>query len=150
MDRHTHLTERIKALVLPLLNRYDVELIDVELKGSSGSQVLRIYADVEGGITLQLCEQLSREISDLLDMKNIINGKYRLEVSSPGTDRPLKTANDFLRNRGRSVSITMDEHSPLEGIIKEVADEQVILETDEGEVSLSLSSVKLAKLVLAI
>jgi ribosome maturation factor RimP len=150
MDRHTHLTVQIKELVLPLLSRHDVELVDVELKGSSGSQVLRIYADVEGGITLHLCEQLSREISDLLDMKNIINGKYRLEVSSPGTDRPLKTANDFLRNRGRSVSITMDEKSPLEGIIKEVEDEQVILETGEGEVTFPLSSVKLAKLVLAI
>ena len=150
MDRHTHLTVQIKELVLPLLNRHDVELIDVELKGSSGSQVLRIYADVEGGITLDLCEQLSREISDLLDMKNIINGKYRLEVSSPGTDRPLKTANDFLRNRGRMVSIAMDESSPLEGTIKDVVDEQVILETDAGDASIPLSSVKVAKLVLAI
>lgn len=150
MDRHTHLTVQIKELVLPLLNRHDVELIDVELKGSSGSQVLRIYADVEGGITLDLCEQLSREISDLLDMKNIINGKYRLEVSSPGTDRPLKTANDFLRNRGRMVSIAMDESSPLEGTIKDVVGEQVILETDAGDASIPLSSVKVAKLVLAI
>ena len=150
MDRHTHLTVQIKELVLPLLNRHDVELIDVELKGSSGSQVLRIYADVEGGITLDLCEQLSREISDLLDMKNIINGKYRLEVSSPGTDRPLKTANDFLRNRGRMVSIAMDESSPLEGTIKDVVGEKVILETDAGDASIPLSSVKVAKLVLAI
>jgi len=87
--------EKIREFIQLVIEQNTAELIDLEFKGKKGNQVLRVFVDTEGGITLKQCEQISREISDFLDQKDLISGKYRLEVSSPGIDRPLKTLSRF-------------------------------------------------------
>ena len=73
----------------------DVELVDIEYLSEHGRWVLRIYVDQEGGITLDGCARVSREIGDLIDVKDILQHEYVLEVSSPGLNRPLKKEKDF-------------------------------------------------------
>ena len=144
-------TKVIKDLVLPILEDRGVDLIDIELKGGSGSQLLRFIVDIEGGITLDQCVELSREISDLLDTQDLIAGRYRLEVSSPGLDRPLKTERDFKRNLGRKVRINylsdQNEHQTVIGVIELVKDNQVAILENSQQVQIELSKISVAKIM---
>ncbi len=148
MDKNTTTITKLKEIISDLTAAQDVELVDVELKGSPGNQVLRVFVDVEGGISLKLCAELSRDISDALDTDDIIPGRYRLEVSSPGTDRPLRTIADFRRNKGRRVSVSLIDGKVIEGYIREVTASDVLIDEGENEVQFSVMSVKLAKIIL--
>lgn len=103
----------VTLLVEPVLDEMGFELVDVQYLSEHGKMVLRIYADRDGGITLDDCALLSREIADLLDVKDILQHEYVLEVSSPGLNRPLKMEKDFLSAVGRKVKIKMVR--PLNG-----------------------------------
>jgi ribosome maturation factor RimP len=147
MDNQT-LVQTIIKLVSRLLATKSVELIDVELKGTIGNQVLRIYVDVEGGITLRQCTDLNRDIADLLDTEDLMPGKYRLEVSSPGVYRPLKTSNDFRRNIGRAITISLLDDQLIEGTIEKVEDNDIYIKGETSLITLLLSNIKNAKLKL--
>lgn len=150
MKSNIDLTELIE-IIEPIVESFSAELVDVELKGRPGNQILRIFVDVEGGITLDLCERISREISDLLDRKDPIPGRYRLEVSSPGIDRPLKNWKDFRRNVNRKVRLSFfdntDNEQTLEGIIK-TAEEKIVYIEEQGRlIAVPMNKLKTAKIV---
>ncbi len=96
---------RAKELAEPLLSQKGMELVDVEYKMEHGQWVLRFFIDKSGGITVEDCSDVSREIGVILDVKDIITHAYNLEVSSPGLDRPLTKEGDFLKYKGRKVKI---------------------------------------------
>ena len=83
---------------------YTVEA--VEMLGSGQRLVVRISIDKEGGVTIRDCELMSRQMGALLDVEDLIPGRYLLEVSSPGLDRPLKGPADFMRHRGKLIRVT--------------------------------------------
>jgi len=143
--------DKIRQFILPIIESNDAELVDVELKGRRGNQLLRIFVDTEGGITLKHCERISREVSDLLDQKDLIDGKYRLEVSSPGIDRPLKTERDFQRNLNRNVRVKFfnqdEEEMQLEGKIKIVENKMIFLEVENRDIAVPLEKITLAKIL---
>ncbi len=90
--------EELNVLFSGYLESQSLELIDLICRPEGKRWVLTVLADrPQGGITLQECAWLCRQLKNLLEEKNIINGDYVLEVSSPGLDRPLKSKNDFLR-----------------------------------------------------
>jgi ribosome maturation factor RimP len=105
--------KEVTLLIEPVLEEMDVELVDIEYLSENGRWVLRIYADQEGGITLDGCARVSREIGDLIDVKDILQHEYVLEVSSPGLNRPLKKEKDFLRSIGNKIKVRMVE--PVQG-----------------------------------
>ena len=78
-----------------------------------GQWLIRVFADAEGGISLEDCRRLSRDIGQAFDIEDLITTSYVLEVSSPGLDRPLRTARDFQRQRQRMVTVFLN--SPLMG-----------------------------------
>jgi len=90
-----------------------LELVGVELERQRGGWFLRYFIDKPQGVTLDDCQDASRQISVELDVEDCIQGSYRLEISSPGLDRPLRTDEDFLRFRGRLAVI--QTRDPLEG-----------------------------------
>ncbi len=143
--------DEIKNLVLPILASHQVDFIDLELKGRAGAQVVRIFVDTDGGITLDQCVTLSREISDALDRRDLIPGRYRLEVSSPGLDRPLRSLRDFQRNLGRQVRIKYladeDETVTLVGQIDAAADDAVVVLENNQRIRIELSKILLAKIL---
>jgi len=145
--------EQIKNQILPILDSHNVDLVDLELKGKSPSQVLRIFVDIDGGISLSQCENLSREISDLLDTKDLIVGHYRLEVSSPGLDRPLKDERDFKRNLNRNVRIKYisdeNEIKTITGTIDKVDKDIVVIEQRKYRIEIDISKILEAKILPA-
>ena len=97
----------VNRLIEPVLDEMGFELVDTEYLSEHGRWVLRIYADGEGGITLDDCARVSREIGDLIEVKDIFQHEYVLEVSSPGLNRPLKKEKDFQRAVGKKIKVKM-------------------------------------------
>jgi len=87
-----------------------IEIVDVELKGTGGSRLLRIYIDKPEGVSHGDCEFVSRNVGTILDVEEVVpGGRYTLEVSSPGLERPLKKARDFERFSGEKIKVTLRE-----------------------------------------
>lgn len=148
-----NLIDDIKELIIPTIIHHCAELIDLELKGRVGNQVLRIFVDTDSGITLQQCVTISRDISDILDQKNIFSGKYRLEISSPGIDRPLKNYKDFKRNLSRLVQVSYldanGEQKSISGSIVNVDEHDIILKVDDSEYKISIGTIQSGKVLAA-
>ena len=85
------------ALLEPTVAGLGYELLGIEHQRSSGSQLIRLFIDQEGGITVDDCERVSRQVSDVVDVEGAVSGEYTLEVSSPGLDRPLFTLQQHTR-----------------------------------------------------
>lgn len=98
---------RIWELAAPLAETQGLEIIDIELRreGSRGGRVLRLYLDKEGGPNMENLSEVSRELGALLDVYDVVQGAYTLEVSSPGINRPLKRPDHFKRFIGKRVSV---------------------------------------------
>ena len=105
--------KEVTALIEPILDEMEIELVDIEYLSEQGRWILRIYVDQSGGITLDTCAEVSREIGDLIEIKDIFHQGYVLEVSSPGINRRLKKEKDFERAVGKNIKIRMA--TPLEG-----------------------------------
>lgn len=105
--------KEVTALIEPILDEMEIELVDIEYLSEHGRWILRIYVDQSGGITLDTCAEVSREIGDLIEIKDIFHQGYVLEVSSPGINRRLKKEKDFERAVGKNIKIRMV--TPLEG-----------------------------------
>ena len=116
----------------PVVEEENLELVDMEFSGVGPTSVLRVYVDRSAGVTVDQCAHLSRKISDLLDMDDLIPGRYRLEVSSPGLDRPLVSGADFKRKIGKKVKVflkeSVDGKTELVGEIKNLKGENVVLQ----------------------
>ncbi|MFQ5848077.1 MAG: ribosome maturation factor RimP [Candidatus Methylomirabilales bacterium] len=97
--------ERIRALALPVVEGQGMELVDVVFRREARGWMLRLYLDKPGGVTVEDCREVSEQLSDLLDVEELIEHPYTLEVSSPGLDRVLRTPGDFLRFAGRRARI---------------------------------------------
>jgi ribosome maturation factor RimP len=142
---------KAQRLIEPILNEMDYELVDIEYLAERGRWILRIYVDKEGGVTLDDCARVSREISYLMDVKDIVEHAYVLEVSSPGLNRPLKRERDFLWALGKKVKIKMA--NPVKGqrnfigYLKDLREGNLHLEVDKTLIFLSRKDVKKANLV---
>lgn len=145
------LSERLKDLVLPILESEGVHLIDVQLKGRSGNQTLKVFIDTEDGVTLDKCTEVSKRISERLDIEDLIAGKYRLEVSSPGVNRPLQNSQDFKRNLNREVEILFEENAEAQnfrGEIIRVSEDTITIEGKSETKTISIARIKHGKLSL--
>lgn len=128
------LQERLTAVALKVVEYYGVEL--VELTHFPGKhQTVRLLIDKRGGVTLDECAAVSRRLSADLDIDDVVPGRYTLEVSSPGLDRPLKTAADFKRKIGESVTLKFKDdegkRKSAKGIIAKVNEKTVTIGTTE-------------------
>ena len=105
--------EGVRRIAREILEYARMELVHLEMKREPRGHLLRLYIDKKGGITLEDCAYVSRQLSAQLDMEDPIEGRYTLEVSSPGLDRPLFTDHDFERFAGRQIRLST--HAPLDG-----------------------------------
>ena len=136
MARREEYESRTEKFLLPLLEKHQFELVDVEYVKEAGNWYLRAYIDKEGGITVDDCEVISRTLSDWLDEEDFIADSYTLEVSSPGLGRPLKKDKDFERSRGEEVEIRLykprGKQKEFAGVLKGYDKETVTIETEDG------------------
>jgi ribosome maturation factor RimP len=102
----------VKAIAMPILDSMGIELVDIEFGRVGRDPLLRLFIDKDGGITLDQCADVSRELSLILDIEDAISSNYTLEVSSPGLDRPLKKQSDYERFAGRLIKVRTYEPLP--------------------------------------
>lgn len=143
----------IEELALEITNPRNFEIVDVEYVKEAGEYYLRVYIDKEGGISLNDCEEVSRALSEVLDVKDPIKDNYFLEVSSPGLDRPLKKDKDFVRYVGRDVEIKlykpMNGSKQFEGELVGLTEENNIkVIIDDNEVEFNKKEVALVRLAI--
>jgi ribosome maturation factor RimP len=127
------------------------ELVDVELMGGRQNQTLRVYIDSPQGVTVDDCAEVSRQLSAILDVEDPFPGSYRLEVSSPGLDRPLVRPEDFRRFRGATVKVrlydALDGRRNFTGRLLDTTSDAVVVAVDNVEFRLPFVSIERARLV---
>jgi len=132
LDDRTRLRSALVALVSPVVEDHDLELVDVELRGSPNNQMVRILVHRDSGVMLDDCEAISRELGDLFDIEDPVPGRYRLEVTSPGLDRPLTTDRDFQRASSKRLKVVFASGGTRFGRLNGWDGENISLETDAG------------------
>ncbi len=143
----------IQAFAEPLLAGMALELVEIQYRREGHGWVLRFFIDKEGGVAIDDCAAASREISAYLEVEDLFDHPYHLEVSSPGLERPLKKQEDFRRFVGRLVRIKLRE--PMEdgqrlliGTLRGVEGETVTLEVDGRELAVDMNTMARARLTL--
>ena len=125
---------RVEDFIVPLLADMDVELVDIEFRREGHGWVLRLFIDRSGGVTLEDCTKVSREVSSYLEVEDPVEHAYHLEVSSPGLERPLKKERDFIRFSGRMARVKLREKRNDQrvfiGRLQGMENEEVLLEVD--------------------
>ncbi len=134
--RAAEIAARVRTLAEPILADAGLELVEVEFRREAHGWVLRVYMDKRGGVTLDDCQRISEELGDHLDVEDLIDHAYHLEVSSPGLDRPLTRDADFLSFAGKAARITtreaMDGQRNFRGRLAGLRDGAVLLDLDDG------------------
>ncbi|MHB1049763.1 MAG: ribosome maturation factor RimP [Bacteroidota bacterium] len=139
------ITENIQQLVSAIIDGSDVFLVDVVLRGERSSKVIEVYVDTDKGITLDECSRISRELSAKLDETDIMTGRYRLDVSSPGLDRPLKVRRQYEKNIGRMCRVISEENGEIftrEGILESVSGECIQLHKKGIRTEIAITAIK--------
>lgn len=131
-DSREKLRQQLCDLLGPVVEDHEAVLVDVELLGGGGSQTVRLLVHRDPGVTVELCQAISREVSDLLDMEDPISGRYRLEVTSPGLDRLLRTDGDFQRARARLVKAVLNNGRTVVGRLLDWSADTVRLDGADG------------------
>jgi ribosome maturation factor RimP len=142
---------KLTSLLQPLVEELGYEFVGIEHSSNPKNPVLAIYIDAPDGIAVEDCAKVSREIAAILDVEDPIPGKYQLEVSSPGLDRPLFTLAQFEQFSGEVAQISLftprDGRRKFKGKILGTIDGQVKMEQDGVEVTLDLGNIAKARLV---
>lgn len=148
--RETYET-RTEELITPILDRMKFELVDVEYVKEGGTWYLRAYIDKEGGITVNDCEAVAREMNEILDREDFVEDSYVFEVSSPGLGRPLKKEKDYIHSMGKEVEIrtyrAINREKEFYGILSAYDENTVTIKTEDGtEMTFEKSDIALIRL----
>jgi ribosome maturation factor RimP len=154
--------DALQRVVEPVVRAHGAEVVDLELKPEQAGWVLRIYVEKAGAaehnlstrdaaVDLELCADVSRDLSPALDVADLIPHTYSLEVSSPGVERPLRGKQDFVRFAGQKAKLRLREpvagQRVLVGVLDGVADGRVRVKDGSRLHEVSLASVDGARLV---
>jgi ribosome maturation factor RimP len=149
MKSHEKFLVVAREVICEIVTQQGLELIDVEYQREPGGWVLRVLIDREpGGVTIQDCTDISREIGDVLEVKDVIAFPYRLEVSSPGVNRPLKKPADYEQHTGEIISLTtaepLDGRKHFKGRLTGLREAMIQMDIDGRQFAVPLQAVKKA------
>lgn len=142
---------KVRQLVEPVLTELGLELVELQLRNEQIGLILRLIIYKQEGISLDDCATTSRTIGHLLEVEDPIGRPYHLEVSSPGLDRPLTTARDFVRNMGQKVEIKLlvaGTKRNVIGVIADVNETTVTITVDGAPDQIALADIVKAMLVI--
>jgi len=148
----TSVVESIIEISEPVVNDEGLELVDVEYRKLGKTWTLRVFIDSKQGVTVGDCQKVSRQISDIIEIDDLISNPFVLEVSSPGLDRPLKKEKDFLRFKNKAVQVKV--FSPIEnrkkfrGIIQDCKDNILFLDEEGVSREIPLDKISQAKPII--
>lgn len=127
---------KIKEIVEPVVDGLGAFLVDVVVRGDRRGAVLELYVDTDAGITIDECAEINRRILPLLESTALLPELSRVEVSSPGVDRPLKFMRQYPRNIGRIVDVKYragEIERAMHGYLEDVDDSLIVVKTAEGD-----------------
>jgi ribosome maturation factor RimP len=147
------IVDKIEAFAEALLPSLGLELVEVQFRREGHGWVLRLFIDKEGGVSLDDCTEVSREVSRFLDVEDLINHAYHLEVSSPGLERPLRSLADFQKFSGEKARVRLRESQDGQkvflGTIGQIIEDSVtLLPEGGGEVHFTIDQISKARLSL--
>lgn len=133
--------DRVRELATRVASSYGLDIFDVELKREGGQQVLRVIVDRPGpaatpeeSVSIDDCAHVAEDLGTLLDVEDVMPGGYTFEVSSPGLDRPLRTADDYRRFAGRWAKIVtsqpVERQTAFNGRVKGIEGDDVLFESE--------------------
>jgi ribosome maturation factor RimP len=138
-------------LLEPVLESLGYELVELEFHPQGRGSLLRVFIDREGGVNLDDCEKVSRQISAVMDVEDPIPSAYTLEVSSPGLDRPLRKHSDYTRFAGKQAKLELliprEGRRRFTGVLRGLESDEVLIEVDEVTHRLPLGEIAKARLV---
>lgn len=142
---------KLTELLEPVVESLGYELLLVEYVPQGKRALLRLYIDLPGGITVDDCALVSREVSAILDVEDPVPGEYMLEVSSPGLDRPLTKPEHFMAVKGEKVRLRTNEpvlgRQKFTGVLLDADERHLAVEVDNEVYDLAMSQIEKANLV---
>ena len=151
--QNNEIVSKIERLIDPILIEKSFELVDLEYKLEGKGKIVRVFIDKQGGVNMDDCSVVSRELSILLDVHDIIPGSYNLEVSSPGLTRQLKKPADFGKNIGKKLRLKLLNPIKKQYVLRNVnlvdfVDSTINIEYEGNNYDIPLSSIVKANLEL--
>jgi ribosome maturation factor RimP len=137
---------RLEEVIQPVLRDHGLELVDLDWRGSRPRGALKLFVDKPGGVRVEDCERVSRELGDILDVAGLIDGGYDLEVSSPGLDRVLRKERELRWAVGRPVRCWIAGGQEFAGRLAEVQPDRLVLERDGQAVEVPRGALTKARL----
>lgn len=143
MSREATVAQQVRPIVARVAEGFGLQVFDVQYRRESGGMVLRVQLDrpgpaatAEESVSVEDCAKVSRDLSAILDVEDVIPAAYTLEVSSPGLDRPLRDLDDYRRFAGRQAKLVMrekvDGQTYFKGRLGGVEDGAVVVEGEDG------------------
>jgi ribosome maturation factor RimP len=149
VEKPNPVARKVADLIRPVVEDLGYDLVEVQFNREQHGQVLRVVIFQESGIGVDDCATVSREIGRLLEVEDPIEQAYNLEVTSPGLDWRMRNAGDFVRFRGKKVKIVLfDEPEAIVGLIGQVDEDKVAIESEGQILTVPFASIKKAKLVI--
>jgi len=143
-------SETVREITEPLCQTEQIEFVHAERVSDRGRTIVRIYLDKPGGITIEDCVYMNRQLGDLLDINLEDLGSYNLEISSPGPNRPLTKISDFERFRGKQVRVEIAEpingRKKFKGSLEGIENGNVFLTIDQQRVIIEYNKISKARL----
>ncbi|MDD6551412.1 MAG: ribosome maturation factor RimP [Lachnospiraceae bacterium] len=146
--------KKTEEFLMPILEKKGLSLWDVVFEKEGKEYYLSAYIDKPGGITVNDCEEVSREMNEILDREDYIKENYTFVVSSPGLDRPLKRERDFMNSIGRQVDIktykAIDGYKEFTGTLVAYDKDTVTVDEGDGERTLNRKDISMIRLAFEI
>lgn len=130
----------IVQLVEQFIDNEQIFLVDVFVKGNSGNQKIQVFIDGDQYVDIDECSKISRKLTSELEEKDIIEGRYVVEVSSPGADRPLKMFRQYKKHVGRELEVLTKEKQKYQGTLLMAGDEDIELSIKSRKVKHAINS----------
>ncbi|MGA1869500.1 MAG: ribosome maturation factor RimP [bacterium] len=150
MHNNREIISKIREVVEPIIEDEGMELVDLQYRRENVGYVLRLFIDHEGGVTIDECALISKEVDKSIEKMNILQGSYTLEVSSPGLNRPLTKEADFRRFTGHLIKVRtyspIDERKSFKGILLSCHDNLIEIEYENHTTQIPLDKIAKAHL----
>ena len=151
------MNKEVTGLVKQFIDDDEIFLVEVNIKGKPGNQKIQVFIDGDQYVDVDECSKISRKLSDELEGRDLIEGRYIIEVSSPGVNKPLKLIRQYPKHIGRELEVITRNKKKYQGALLGVIDEEIEIsiksskikkELNSESLKLSLGDIEEAKVVL--
>ena len=138
-----NIVDEVSNIVKKLIDNQEIFLVEVAIKGKVGNQKIQVFIDGDHGVDIEECSKISRNLSELIEERDLIEGKHLIEVSSPGVDRPLKFSRQYPKHIGRELEIVTRDMKKYQGILLGVLNNEIEVSVKSNKVKKELGNATL-------